>query len=292
MALVVIAVLSANPVATVGRVEPLWFSGPPSGRWWNRSEEQLILRHRMVVVGVSGGVSAPGAPHGTEAQLAAQIQRLHAAAKAAGLAPPPMYVYRNGLEALPNYAAVATAVANASLDYLWVRNSSAPGSPVVTKAQPSLGGWSRFYDWRNPATQAWFARTVIAEVAGEEGVAGVFFDEADWATCGAGGRPRGFMQHACDPAWSASDAAAFAAGQASGWTHAGKALAAAGKRMALSLLTARASNRGGIDNYTCTDTEAPYFQRIGQPTTHWQSNWRQDLRCVLRPAPVGAGGSH
>ena len=162
-------------------IKPLFFAGMPPDRFWNRTEEELVLRHAMAVVGAGGRTQGPA-----EAAMHEQVRRLQATAAASKRAAPPMYVYRNGLEALPGFEAIDRAFANHSLDFLWVRNGSAPGQPIAEKPQPGLGGFSRFFDWRKPAVAEWFAEQIVAEVAAEEGVAGVFFDEADWSSCGSG----------------------------------------------------------------------------------------------------------
>ncbi len=258
---VVVAVLLLWRVDTAcAAIKPLFFAGIPADRFWNRTEEELVLRHAMAVVGAGGRTHGPA-----ETAMHEQVRRLQAAATASNRAAPPMYVYRNGLEALPGFEAIDRAFANHSLDFLWVRNGSAPGQPIVEKPQPGLGGFSRFFDWRKPAVAEWFAEHIVAEVAAEEGIAGVFFDEADWASCGSGA-PEQFMQASCDPGWSAVDTLAFARGQLTGWVAAHKALASIGKRISLSLFTFRGANGGGMDNRSCVFDQEEYFRQLQLPT--------------------------
>eukprot|EP00040_Diaphanoeca_grandis_P042789 m.8079 g.8079 ORF g.8079 m.8079 type:complete len:454 (-) comp6473_c0_seq1:62-1423(-) len=238
-------------------IRPLYFAGPPQGRTWNASEEELLLRHQMIIVG--GGVTNA---ESAEDSMHAQVLQLQAAAVAAGRVAPPIHVYRNGLESLPGYAAIDAAYANSSLDFLWLRNTSAPGHPICEKNQPNFPGRSRYFDWRDPRVATWFTAAVVEEVAKEDGVAGVFFDEADWGSCGSDGKPSSFFQHTCDPTWTTKDTVAFAEGQARAWTSSYTILSKAPggpKQMALSLFTARTANGGAIDNYTCVYTEDTYF---------------------------------
>ena len=39
---------------------PMFFAGPPAGRWFNESETSFVLRHALVVVGAGG----PAGPDG------------------------------------------------------------------------------------------------------------------------------------------------------------------------------------------------------------------------------------
>ena len=260
MVLVVAVLLVLRVGTAVAAIKPLFFAGMPADRFWNRTEEQLVLRHAMAVVGAGGRTQGPA-----ERAMHEQVRRLQAAAVASNRAAPPMYVYRNGLEALPGFEAIDRAFANHSLDFLWVRNGSALGQPIVKKPQPGLGGFSRFFDWRKPAVAKWFAEQIVAEVAAEEGIAGVFFDEADWASCGSG-TPEQFMQASCDPGWSAADTLAFAHGQLKGWVAAQKALARTGKQISLSLFTFRGANGRAMDNRSCAFDQEEYFRQLQLPT--------------------------
>ena len=67
---------------------------------------------------------------------------------------------------------------------------------------------------------------------------------------------KAFMRDACAPRWSEDDVKAFADGQAAGWAETHATLARVGKAMALSLFTARDSNRGAIDGYVCEATQS------------------------------------
>jgi hypothetical protein len=40
---------------------PMFFAGPPAGRWFNSSEEIFVLQHSLAVIGAGG----PSGPNGT-----------------------------------------------------------------------------------------------------------------------------------------------------------------------------------------------------------------------------------
>lgn len=51
-----------NSTATQGNspILPMFFAGPPAGRWFNETETSFVLRHALVVVGAGG----PAGPDG------------------------------------------------------------------------------------------------------------------------------------------------------------------------------------------------------------------------------------
>eukprot|EP00039_Didymoeca_costata_P006839 m.93913 g.93913 ORF g.93913 m.93913 type:complete len:422 (-) comp13416_c0_seq2:98-1363(-) len=245
------------------RIKSLWF-GALEGRYLNSSERELVTNHSFVIVG-GGMLNASYNPDRLkqEAVMHTQIVRLRETAKARQKTPLFM-VYRNGLEALPGYKVADGAMQNESLDFLWLRNRSAAGAPICNKYQPTFHGYSRFYDFRNLAVVDWFLQNVVAPVAHDDEIDGVFWDEADWATCGFGDPIEG-MKGKCDGAWSLDDVAAMWHGQVRLWQGAFVILTQSKKRMILSLLSARQKNGGAIDNFKCFANEDTFFEALSVP---------------------------
>lgn len=220
-----------------GKFPALWFGSSDD---FTRDQVPLVLKHSLVLF---GGAATITGKH-EEAVVASAARLVRAAGGPHNT--PPILGYRNAHVGLPYYDVCEAALADPAYDDMWVRNAS---GEACEPSAPLRSG--RFYDWRNSTARDFFVDAVVGEAANasvEAVLDGVFFDEANWATCG-------FLQMECGDHFSSAELQAFWEAQVSVLQRSAMALAAAGKYAVLSLLSAMRAHGSSIDGRACLHPE-------------------------------------
>ena len=230
--------------ATGARFPSLWFGtipsvGFPSPSQYDFSNYSLVLL----------GFTYPD-PHNEQTlqQNAEKIQ-LHSSPA------PPVYVYRNAHLALSSFDLQARAAATLPAT-AWIRNSTGLGG--VCRLPPD---GSPAYNFSEAAAASFFVNALVREAASEgSAIAGVFFDEVDWATCG-------FLQSECGGGFTSADVEGLWRATAAAMASATALLAAAGKASVHSLFSAFSRNLGSIDSQPCRHSEEAWLAAMPQSSS-------------------------